>query len=211
MTVHKLYSWLNRMIDIVILSLLILLTSLLVVTVCSSLMAGVGTFHFRRKIESTGNLFETYFMYFKKSLGAGIVAQCALMLIYVIGYVNLQIANTIPEWQGVLVFALSTLFLLLCTMTISNFMVLQAKLDYKAVTLILKKSLLLSFIDFPRAFLIVISYIMLALFIFFLPPLLIFTVSTSCYIHERVGAKMVANVLNGAGSPVKHMSHMETR
>lgn len=189
MNKEKLFSLLDKVMDTILLSLLILTFSLPIITLVASFSAGIHVFHQKSTAVASGNLFQLFIANFKASFLKGLIAEIILCFFYFLGLLNLEIAQMTSRLTSILLYSLSIFFLMVITFSMINYMfVMTAKEE--PVKEMVRKSILMTFVKFPYSFVIGICYFVFIGSSILFPPMIIITIGAVCYLHQKYGRKI---------------------
>jgi len=186
---EKLWLWLDKVMDIVLLSLLILIFSLPIITMMASFSAGIQVFRKKQAGFVSDNVFRLFFISFKSIIFKGLIGQLVLGLFYFIGLVNVEIARTAAHSISIFIYSITAFFLLVITLSAINYMIVIPDKE-RSIKEMLRNSLIMTFVKFPYSFSIGICYVVLVLLIIIFPPIMIVTIGTVSFIHQRFGRKI---------------------
>ncbi|MFZ7946247.1 DUF624 domain-containing protein [Neobacillus sp. 19] len=190
----KIWLWLDKVMDIILLSLVILLFSLPVVTMLASFSAGIQVFRKKQAGQVSENVFRLFFISFKAIFFKGLIGELMLCLFYFIGLVNIEIARTAAHSMSIFIYSITAFFLLVITLSAINYMIVMPDKE-RSMKEMLKNSLIMTFVKFPYSFSIGICYVVLVLSCIIFPPIMIVMIGTVSFIHQRFGRK----IWNAAG------------
>ncbi|MFJ7724651.1 DUF624 domain-containing protein [Neobacillus sp. NPDC097160] len=186
---EKLWLWLDKVMDIILLSLVILIFSLPVITMLASFSAGIQVFRYKQTGQVSDNVFRLFFISFKAVFFKGLIGELVLGLFYYIGMVNIEIARTAGQSMSIFIYSITAFFMLVITLTAINYMIVMPDKE-RSMKVMLRNSLIMTFVKFPYSFTISICYVALVLSIIIFPPIMIVTIGTVSFIHQRFGKKI---------------------
>src|SRR4051794_5368275 len=111
MNKEKFFSLLDKVMDTILLSLLILTFSLPIITIVASFSAGIHVFHQKSIGVASGNLFQLFIANYKASFLKGFIAEIILCFFYFIGLFNLEIAQTTTRSISIMIYSMTIFFL----------------------------------------------------------------------------------------------------
>ncbi|NYE05829.1 putative membrane protein YesL [Bacillus niacini] len=203
MNKDKFFSLLDKVMDTILLSLLILTFSLPIITIVASFSAGIHVFHQKTTGVASGNLFQLFIANFKASFFKGLIAEVILCFFYLLGLLNFEIAQTTTRLTSILIYSLSIFFLMVITFSMINYMFVMTTKE-EPVKEMLRKSIIMTFVKFPYSFVIGICYFIFIGSSIIFPPLIIISIGAVCYLHQKYGSK----IWKSAWQPTSEAAHM---
>ena len=156
---EKIYYLLDKLMNIIVISLILIVGSLPIITMLPTFAALLGTIYFFDKENDWASYPAAFVYYFKKFFKQSFLCQLLLMTVLLIGKINLSLLDTLPTGLKLAVYAITLFFsgliILLVFSSIFSLLIYPNELFLERI----KISLVITIIKLPYSFLL--------LFVFF--------------------------------------------
>lgn len=187
---EKLYSLLDKLMNIIVISLVLIIGSLPIITMLPTFSAVLGTIHFFNKKGEWESYPAAFKYYFKKYFKQSFLCQLLLMFVFVIGRINLSLLETLPSALKLMVYSITLFFSCLVLLIIFNnvfsFLVYPEKMFLER----LKMSLLMTIIKLPYSLLLLMMIMVGSIFIFWLPSTIIIILGSLFMLYGLIEKKI---------------------